>query len=97
MHLTKISGSRICSHAGDLYKPRIAGSDSESPVAKMKATLLTWVLPLLFAGAAVAYNAAGRIIDDVDCLACPCTDCDYQMRYYKDDVSTVHLPVFDLY
>jgi hypothetical protein len=70
----------------------------ETPVAKMKATLLTWVLPLLFAGAAVAYDdPQGLIIDNVDCLACPCTDCDYITKYEIGRVSTVHLPVFDLY
>jgi len=66
----------------------------------MKAALLTWALPLLFVGATVArdaVNSAGRIVHTVDCLACPCMDCDFRMTYNKEDVSTVDLPVSDLY
>ena len=69
----------------------------EIPVAKMKATLLTWALPLLFAGAVVAQNTVGRVSHSDDCLACPCTDCDVQRHYDDGAVSTAHLPVSDLY
>ena len=65
----------------------------------MKATLLTWALPLLFAGAAVADTAEGLITREVACVGCPCTDCYLipNVTYYELDVSTVHLPVSDLY
>ena len=66
----------------------------------MKATPLTWVLSLLFAGAAVAYSVEGVITaDSVKCLGCPCSDCwrEQNVTYYKGEVSTVHLCVSDLY
>jgi hypothetical protein len=66
----------------------------------MKATLLTWALPLFFAGAAVAFIGEGKIIvDSVQCLGCPCTDCwrEPNVTYSRDTVSTVHLRVSDLY
>ena len=71
----------------------------ETPVDKMKATLLTWALPLLFAGAAVAQDISAHIVggDNVNCRACPKTSCKVQRQYKRGDVSTVCLPVSDLF
>ena len=71
----------------------------ETPVAKMKATLLTWALPLLFAGAVVAQPLLGHIVggDNVNCRSCPSTDCQSQLQYKRGDVSSVSLPVSDIF
>ena len=71
----------------------------ETPVAKMKATLLTWALPLLFAGAAVAQGLVGHIVggDKVNCRSCPTTNCQSQIQYNRGDVSTVCLPASDIF
>lgn len=69
------------------------------PVVKMKTTLLTWALPLLFAGTTVAQALLGHIVggDNVNCRSCPSTDCQSQLQYKRGDVSSVSLPVSDIF